>query len=63
MMVDINWLMMVKKRLAEINAQEFQSIQWVKDGEELTLTEYEIYKFETYGLNNQHIVDFLRLTK
>tara|TARA_R110000850_G_scaffold6531_5_gene25320 strand:+ start:141 stop:347 length:207 start_codon:yes stop_codon:yes gene_type:complete len=56
MLVDIDFVLMAKKRLAEINAQSLDSIEWVKGGKRVHFTEGEINHWNFKRLSNVDIL-------
>lgn len=56
MIVDIDYIIAVKKRFAKINAEELKDITWIKDGEEVEFNPKDIENFEFTGLNNVDIL-------
>ena len=56
LLVDIDFVLMAKKRLAEINAQELSNIKWVKDGKDVHFTKEQIDHWYFTGLNNVDIL-------
>lgn len=55
MLVDLDYINTVKKRFAQINAEDIENIEWVKNGETVSLTKQEIEEFKFMGLNNTDI--------
>ena len=55
MLVDLDYINTVKKRFAQINAEDIENIEWVKNGETVSLTTQEIEEFKFMGLNNTDI--------
>ena len=55
MLVDLDYIATVKKRFAQINAEDIKNIEWVKDGKPVKLTKGEIEEFTFMGLNNTDI--------
>ena len=56
MLVDIDFVLMAEKRLAEINAQSLGSIEWVKDGKRVYFTKEQIEHLDFTGLSNVDIL-------
>ena len=56
MLVDIDFVLMAKKRLAEINAQSLDSIEWVKGGNRVHFTKEQVEHWNFTGLNNVDIL-------
>ena len=56
MLVDIDFVLMIKKRLNEINAQSLESIKWVKDGKNVCFTKEQIEHWNFTGMNNVDIL-------
>ncbi len=55
MLVDLDYISAVKKRFAQINAEDVKNIDWVKNGKSVKLTKEEIEEFTFMGLNNTDI--------
>ena len=55
MLVDLGYIMSVKKRFRQINAEDIKNIQWVLDGKEIEFAEEDLKNFEFMGLNNTDI--------
>ena len=55
MLVDLDYINTVKRRFAQINAEDIENIKWVKNGETVSLTKQEIEEFKFMGLNNTDI--------
>lgn len=56
MLVDINWILMVKKRLGVINATDLCDIEWRKDGEKFELPDDLVRKSISQGLDNTDLI-------
>tara|TARA_R110000823_G_scaffold295316_2_gene414407 strand:+ start:6742 stop:6948 length:207 start_codon:yes stop_codon:yes gene_type:complete len=56
MLVDIDFVLMAEKRLAEINAQSLGSIEWVRDGKRVHFTKEQIEHLDFTGLSNVDIL-------
>lgn len=63
MLVDIDYINAVKKRLSQINSHDLKDIKWIKDGESVSFTKEQINDFEFLGLNNADIIDFYKPTE
>ena len=55
MIVDLNYIMAVKKRFSQINAEDFDNIDWVKDGKSVEFDKKDIEDFKFMGLDNTDV--------
>ena len=55
MIVDLDYIEKVKKQFAQINAEDIESIEWVKNGKSVKLTKEQIDEFKYTGFNNTDI--------
>ena len=55
MLVDLDYIMAVKKRFRQINAEDIKNIEWVKDGKAVEFDKKDLEEFEFMGLNNTDI--------
>ena len=62
MLVDLGYIMTVKKRFAQINAEDIKNIEWVKDGKPIEFDEKDLKEFEFMGLNNTDINSVIGFT-
>jgi len=63
MLVDIDYILSVKKRLRQINAEDIENITWIKDGEVVVFDKKDIEDFEFMGLNNTDILVMFKFSK
>ena len=58
MIVDIGWLKMVNKWLAEIDAADVNRIIWIENEKEVYPTEDVLHEIQNYGLKVKDIIHF-----
>jgi hypothetical protein len=63
MEVDINWVLMVKARLREINNINIKDIQWVHNDEYVYFSNDDIEEFDFMGLGSTCILEDYKFTK
>ena len=61
MLVDIDFILMAKKRFAQINAENLENITWVKDGKDVTFSDEDLESFKFMGLVNIDLPEFFPL--
>lgn len=52
MLVDLDYILDVKKRLRQINAEDIENIEWIKDGKPVEFSKEDLAEFKFMGLNN-----------
>ncbi len=57
MLVDIDYIESVKRRFAQINAENIKDLRWVKGGEEVSFSDEDLENFKFIGMNNTCIID------
>ena len=55
-LVDVNWVVMSKKRIAMIDMTDIEDIIWVVDGEVVELTKEEMEDWTFPGINSTDIL-------
>ena len=63
MLVDIDYLLAVKKRLSQINNEDINNIKWIKDGKEVEFSKEDLEKWEFIGLANKDIITAFHYTE
>ena len=63
MLVDIDYLLAVKKRLSQINNEDINNIKWIKDGKEVEFSKEDTEKWEFIGLANKDIITVFPYTE
>ena len=55
MVVDLNYILAVKKRFRQINAEDIESIEWVMDGKSVEFSKEDLEEFKLTGRNNTDV--------
>ena len=62
MLVDLDYIMAVKRYFSQINAEDIKNTKWVKDGKTVEFDEKDLREFEFMGLNNTDINSVIGFT-
>jgi hypothetical protein len=62
MLVDLDYVIAVKKRLRQINAEDMDNIEWIKDGKPVEFDKKDLAEFKFMGLNNTDLITVFGFT-
>lgn len=62
MLVDLDYIMSVKKRFRQINCEDIENLEFIKDGKPVEFDKKDLEEFKLMGLNNTDVNSVIGFT-